>query len=175
MPNPVEGLLEVYEDMVEVLLVLEIFLTEDSLGWRSALWCSFLLWNLPTLCDDLLRLWLQSLPCDLQRDLAWVADQADRSIFWHCCRLPFLGSVMTKDWVHGAGFSLVCQFLLQNVVWELWLRPLYLLGPLLLGCCRLQLIFLSSVIVLQPPFLCEGWVGRPLCLSEDSSVQMDLR
>ena len=30
MPNPVEGLPEVYEDMVEVLLVLEIFLTEDS-------------------------------------------------------------------------------------------------------------------------------------------------
>ena len=29
MPNPVEGLLEVYEDMV--LLVLAIFLTEDSL------------------------------------------------------------------------------------------------------------------------------------------------
>ena len=30
MPKPVEGLLEVYEDMVEILLVLEIFLTEDS-------------------------------------------------------------------------------------------------------------------------------------------------
>ena len=30
MPNPVEGLPEVYEDMVEVLLVLKIFLTEDS-------------------------------------------------------------------------------------------------------------------------------------------------
>ena len=30
IPNPVEGLLEVYEDMVEVLLALEIFLTEDS-------------------------------------------------------------------------------------------------------------------------------------------------
>ena len=28
MPNPVEGPLKVYEDMVEVLLVLEIFLTE---------------------------------------------------------------------------------------------------------------------------------------------------
>ena len=28
--NPVEGLLEVYEDMVEVLLVLEIFLTENA-------------------------------------------------------------------------------------------------------------------------------------------------
>ena len=30
IPNPVEGLLEVYEDMVEVLLVLEIFLTENA-------------------------------------------------------------------------------------------------------------------------------------------------
>ena len=30
VPNPVEGLLEVYEDMVEVLLVLEIFLTQES-------------------------------------------------------------------------------------------------------------------------------------------------
>ena len=30
MPNPGENLLEVSEDMVEVLLVLDIFLTEDS-------------------------------------------------------------------------------------------------------------------------------------------------
>ena len=30
MPNPVEGPFEVYEDMVDVLQVLEIFLTEDS-------------------------------------------------------------------------------------------------------------------------------------------------
>ena len=30
LPNPVDGLLEVCEDMVEVLLVLEIFLTKDS-------------------------------------------------------------------------------------------------------------------------------------------------
>ena len=29
MPNPFEGLLEVYEDMVVVSLVLEMFLTED--------------------------------------------------------------------------------------------------------------------------------------------------
>ena len=29
MPNPVEGLLEVCEDMVDVSLVLEIFLTKD--------------------------------------------------------------------------------------------------------------------------------------------------
>ena len=30
MLNPVKGFLEVYEDMVKVLLVLEIFLTKDS-------------------------------------------------------------------------------------------------------------------------------------------------
>ena len=30
LPNPVEGLLEIYEDMPEVLLVLEVFLTDDS-------------------------------------------------------------------------------------------------------------------------------------------------
>ena len=30
MQNPVEGLLKVNEDMVDVLLVLKIFLTEDS-------------------------------------------------------------------------------------------------------------------------------------------------
>ena len=30
MPNPVEGLVEVYEDTVDVLLVLEIYLTEHS-------------------------------------------------------------------------------------------------------------------------------------------------
>ena len=30
MQNPVEGLLEVYKSMVKLLLVLEIFLTEDS-------------------------------------------------------------------------------------------------------------------------------------------------
>ena len=29
-PNPVEGLLEVFEDMAEILLVLKIFFTEDS-------------------------------------------------------------------------------------------------------------------------------------------------
>ena len=30
MPNPVEGLLEVYEDMVGVLLLLKILLTENA-------------------------------------------------------------------------------------------------------------------------------------------------
>ena len=57
---------------------------------------------------------------------------------------------------------------------ERLLHPLHLLRPVLLGCCRLQLTSLSSMIVLQPPFLCEGWGGHPLCLSGDNSVLMDL-
>ena len=32
------------------------------------------------------------------------------------CRLPFLGSVMISDWIHGVGHSPVCQILLQIVV-----------------------------------------------------------
>ena len=36
--------------------------------------------------------------------------------FWHCCRLHFLGSVMTKDWVHRVGHSPACRILLQVVV-----------------------------------------------------------
>ena len=30
------------------------------------------------------------------------------------------------------------------------------------------------MIVLQPPLLCEGWGGHPLCLSGDSPELMDL-
>ena len=30
MPSPVEGLFEVYEDMVETMLVMEVFLTGNS-------------------------------------------------------------------------------------------------------------------------------------------------
>ena len=79
MPNPVKGLHEVYEDMVEVLLVLELFLTKDSQAEN-------LLCGIPSCCEaclffsnDLLRLRLQSVQSELQHDFAWVADEADRS------------------------------------------------------------------------------------------------
>ena len=63
--NLVEGLLEVYEDMVEVLLVLEVFLTDDLLA-------EDLLCGAPSCSEaclffsiDLLRLHLQSVQYDL--------------------------------------------------------------------------------------------------------------
>ena len=70
MPNLVEGPLEleVYEDMVEVLLVLEIFFTEhseveDQLCGAPTCYEAYLLSS-----DDLLRLWLQSVHNGLQHD-----------------------------------------------------------------------------------------------------------
>ena len=91
MPNPVEGLLEVYEDMVEVLLVLEIFLTEDSkvddlLCGAPACSEACLFFS-----DDLLRLWLQSVQYGLQHDFAWVADEANSSVVLALLRVAFLG------------------------------------------------------------------------------------
>ena len=71
-PNPVEGRLKVYKDVVAVLLVLEIFLTA---------WVTDLLCGAPTCSeaclffrDDLFRLWLQSVQYDLQHDFAWVTE-----------------------------------------------------------------------------------------------------
>ena len=91
MPNPAEGLLEIYEDKVEVLLVQEIFLTEDSK-------VEDLLCGAPSCSEtclffsnDLLRLWLQSVQYDLQHDFAWVADEVDRSVVLALLQVAFLG------------------------------------------------------------------------------------
>ena len=76
--------------------------------------------------------------------------------FWHCCRLPFLGSVMIRDWVHGTGHFPICQILLQIVFDSSWLP-------------FLQWLYCSLY------FFCEGWSGRPLCMSGNSSVLIDPR
>ena len=118
MPNPVEGLLEVYGDIVEVLLVLEIFLMEASqvedllcgapscyeacLFFSTAMIFSACRFNLFSMIFS-----MTSLTCLM----SLIVRQ-----FWHCCRLPFLGSVMTKDWVYGVCHSPVCQILSHIVV-----------------------------------------------------------
>ena len=74
--------------MVEVLLALEIFLTETVEN---------LLCGTPSCCEaclffgDDLRLWLQSVQYDLQHDFAWVTDEADRSVVLALLRVVFLG------------------------------------------------------------------------------------
>ena len=73
MPNHVGGLLEVYEDIVEVLLVLKIFLPKNSSV--EDLLCSALSCCEPCLffSDDPLRL-------RLQYDFALMAGGADRLV-----------------------------------------------------------------------------------------------
>ena len=97
--------------MVEVLLVLEMFLTENA-------WVEDLLCGTPScseaclfFSDDLLGVWLQSVQYDLQHDFAWVIDEADGSVVLTLLQVVFLGSVMAKDCVHGVGHSPVCQIL----------------------------------------------------------------
>ena len=91
MPDPVEGLLEVYEDMTAVLLVLKIFLTENA-------WVEDLLCGTPSCSeaclffgDDLLRLWLQSIQYELQHDFAWVTDEASCLVVLALLQVAFLG------------------------------------------------------------------------------------
>ena len=115
MPNPVEGLLEVYEDMVEVSLVLEIFLTEAS--WVEDLLCGAPSFSEACLffSDDIsahgFNLFSMIFIMTL---LGWLMRLIVR-YFWHCCRLPFLESVMTKDWIQRAGHSPVCQEIIFRV------------------------------------------------------------
>ena len=90
MPNPVEGLLEVYEDMVEVLLVQDIshrgFIVEDLLCGAPSCSEACLFFS-----DDLVRLWFQSLLYDLQHDFALVTDEAYCSVFLALLQVAFLG------------------------------------------------------------------------------------
>ena len=89
LPNPVEGLLEVFNDMEEVWLVLEIFLdseVEDLLSGAPSCSEACLFFS-----DDLLRLSLQSVSHDLQHDFAWVADEADCSVVLALLRVAFTG------------------------------------------------------------------------------------
>ena len=90
MPNPAEGPFEVYEDMVEVLLVLEMYFTEET-------WVEELLCGAPSCSEacllfsnDRLRLRLQAVQYDLQHDFAWVADEANRSIVLALLQVAFL-------------------------------------------------------------------------------------
>ena len=76
---------------------------------------------------------------------------------------------MTKNWVLGVDHSPVCQVLLQIVVRAV-INPLHLFGLVMLECCRLQLTSLSSVNVLQPPFLCEELGGHPLSVWGQFSI-----
>ena len=77
MLYPDTCLLEVNKDMVEIFLVLQVLLAEDSKV--ENLLCSTVSCSKASLffSDDDLCLWLESVKDDLQHDFTWVADEAD--------------------------------------------------------------------------------------------------
>ena len=146
----------------------------ECIGWSSALWYSFLLWGLPVL-----QRWSSPLVASVCSvwSSAWLCLGGWWGLLFGSSGTA-AGCLSWEVWWLLTG-SMGLAILLSaksccRLLWEQWLHPLHLLGPVLLGCCRLQLTFLSSMIMLQPPLLCEGWGGHPLCLSGDSSVLMDL-
>ena len=79
MLYPVKGLLEIYEDIVEILLMLLVFLAEDP--EIEYLFCGAPPSETSLLfCNDLFFLWLESILDDLQHDLTRMADKADGSV-----------------------------------------------------------------------------------------------
>ena len=89
MPNPIEGLLEVCEDIVEVLLVLETFLPKDS---------SFedLLCSAPSCCEACLSSAMILSACGFSMcgvilSMTLMAGEADRSVVLVMLQVAFLG------------------------------------------------------------------------------------
>ena len=91
MLKPGEDLLQIYEDMVGVLLVLNIFLSEDlkveDLCGAPSLSEACLFFS-----NDLLRLRLQFVQYDLQHiNFDWMADKVDCSIVVALLQVAFVG------------------------------------------------------------------------------------
>ena len=83
-------------------------------GWRSVLWCFLRLWTQPVLQPIISSAWGLSLFKIIfsMTLLEWLM-RLIVLYFWQSCKFPFLGSVITSDWVHGVGHSPVLQILLQ--------------------------------------------------------------
>ena len=90
MPYPVKGLLEVYEDIAEILVMLQVFHAEDPeieylfCGAPSGSETSLLF------CNDLFCLCLESVKYDLQHDLTRMADKTDGSVVLAQLQVAFL-------------------------------------------------------------------------------------
>ena len=89
MPYSVKGLLEVFEDMVEILLMLQVFLAEDP--EIEYLFCGAPYGSKTCLlfCNDLFCLWLESV-YDLVLDLTRMAHKNGGSVVLAQLQVAFL-------------------------------------------------------------------------------------
>ena len=145
-------------------------------GWKCALWCFFLLWSLPV---------LQQWSCPLVASVCSVWSSAwlclDGWWGWSFGSSGTAAGCLSWDvwWTRTGSMGLAILLSAKSccrLSWERRLHPLHLLGPVLLGCCQLQLTSLSSMIVLHlHVFPNDGMVVLSVSLSSGySSVLMDL-
>ena len=146
MPNSVKHL-EVHEDMVKVLLVLQVFLTECS-KIENLLSCapsSFLLWRLPVLLW-----WSPHLVAVVYSGefLAWP--YLDDWSGWQYGSLGIdVGCLSLGEWWSGTESKVLATLLSARTYCRWWvtylLWPLLLPGPAPMECCLLLPTCLSSV------------------------------
>ena len=113
MPYSVKNVFEINEDMAQILLMLEVLFTQDCNV--EDLFCSASSGSEPGLffSNYFFSLGFKPIQDDFQHDFARMTDEADSPVVLQSCKLPFLGSVIISDLVHGVGHSPVLQILLQ--------------------------------------------------------------
>ena len=129
--------------MVEVLLVLEIFLTEDS-------WVEDLLCGAPSCSETCLFITDDLLVASICSawSLAWL-------YFGDWWGWSFGSSGTAAGcfswevwWLRTGSTGLAILLFARSccrLSWEPWLRPLHLLGPVLLGCCQPLIRIISGL------------------------------
>ena len=80
MPYSVKGFFEISEDMVQILLMLEVLFTQDSMA--EGLFCGAFLGSEPSLffSNYFFSLGFQPLQADFQHDFARMTDEAGSSV-----------------------------------------------------------------------------------------------
>ena len=136
MPNSVERLLEVHEDMVKALLVLQVFLTEYVFKMENLLSCA------PSCPEACLFFYSGGF-------LAWLYLD-DGSAWWYGSFGISVGCLSFGEWWSGTE-SKVLATLLSAISYCMWWVtylswPLLLPGPAPMECCPLLPTCLSSVI-----------------------------
>ena len=113
MPFSVKGFFEINEDMVQILLMLEVLFTQDSKV--EDLFCGASSGSEPSLffSNYFFSLGFKPIQDYSQNDNARMTDEADSSVVLAELQVPFLGSVIISDCVHGVGHTPVLQILLQ--------------------------------------------------------------
>ena len=95
MPNPVKGLLEVFEDMVEVSLMLEIFFTEDLYKCRLKICSVVLLPALRPACSSAMTFSACGFNLfSMIFSMTWVTDEADHLVVLALLQVACSGQVL---------------------------------------------------------------------------------